>query len=135
MSSSTGRWPDLVALAVSGLCLGHCLALPVLAALLPFIGVIAHQEWVHLLFLALAAPASLVALFLTGGWRLRWVRISCAFGLTGLVAGLPWGGAEVAEVIFTSLGSAGLLFAHIFNLRHRSDSTAFGQTESSQVVN
>ncbi|MFM8819903.1 MAG: MerC family mercury resistance protein [Phenylobacterium sp.] len=69
VKSTSSRLPDAFALGVSGLCFGHCLALPVLGAILPFVGALAHLEWIHVLFLAVVAPASLVALFLTGGWR------------------------------------------------------------------
>ena len=129
------RLPDAFALGVSGLCLGHCLALPALGAILPFIGALAHPEWIHVLFLVLAAPASLVALVVPGGWRRPWVRITCALGLAGLVAGLPWGASEMAEITFTSLGSAFLLCAHVLNLRSRSHAVPFVGPESSRAVN
>lgn len=135
VKSTSSRFPDAFALGVSGLCLGHCLALPVLGAILPFVGALAHPEWIHVLFLAVAAPASLVALFLTGGWRHPWVRIACGLGLTGLVAGLPWGRSEMAEIAFTSLGSAFLLCAHVINLRRRSHAGSHAGPESSRAVN
>lgn len=129
------RLPDAFALGVSGLCLGHCLVLPALGAILPFIGALAHPEWIHVLFLVLAAPASLLALGVTGGWRHPWVRITCALGLAGLVAGLPWGGSEMAEITLTSLGSAFLLCAHVLNLRRRSHAESLAGAESSRAAN
>ena len=54
---------DAAGLGISGLCIVHCLALPVAAVSLPAVGVIAHAEWVHWSLLAVAAPAAALALW------------------------------------------------------------------------
>ena len=41
---------DTVAIGLSGLCLAHCLALPIFASLLPIAGAWAEAAWVHWLF-------------------------------------------------------------------------------------
>ena len=49
---------DASAVSLSGFCLIHCLALPVLAAIAPFAGVIAEAEWIHRAFVVAALPVS-----------------------------------------------------------------------------
>ena len=36
-ASKSGHWLDLTAVGLSGLCLVHCLALPLIVAMLPFL--------------------------------------------------------------------------------------------------
>ena len=54
---------DAAAISVSSLCLVHCLALPVLAGVLPIAGAWAEAEWVHKAFVLLALPISGYAVF------------------------------------------------------------------------
>ncbi|MEL7104046.1 MAG: MerC family mercury resistance protein [Pseudomonadota bacterium] len=53
---------DGSAIALSGLCLLHCLALPLLSAVLPIAGVWAEAEWLHKAFVIAALPFSLIGL-------------------------------------------------------------------------
>lgn len=53
---------DGVAISLSGLCLIHCLALPVVSAVLPVAGSWAEIEWIHKAFVVAALPFSLLAL-------------------------------------------------------------------------
>jgi MerC mercury resistance protein len=53
---------DGVAMALSGACLVHCLVLPIVAASLPIFTGAAHAEWIHWIFVAIAAPTSFMAL-------------------------------------------------------------------------
>ena len=53
---------DGLAISLSGLCLVHCLVLPVLAATLPIVGVWAEAEWLHKAFVVAAFPLSLLRL-------------------------------------------------------------------------
>ena len=117
MSVSSNRLPDALAVGISGLCLAHCLALPVLAMAFPLLGVLSHSAWVHILFFCTAAPVSALALRGSGGWRHPGVRAFFLLGITALAAGLPWGWPEVIEVTLTSLGGASLVAAHLLNLR------------------
>lgn len=117
MSASSSRLPDVMGIGISGLCLAHCLALPIVAALFPLLGALSHSGWIHILFLVLAAPVSVLALKGTGTWRDRRVAGFFLFGIAGLAAGLPWGWPEAVEVGLTSLGGASLVAAHLLNLR------------------
>lgn len=53
---------DGPAIALSSLCLIHCLALPILSASLPIAGVWAEAEWLHKAFVIAALPFSLIGL-------------------------------------------------------------------------
>ena len=53
---------DVAAIGLSGLCFVHCLILPVAAGLLPLLGAWAQAEYVHWVFLAIAAPVAIVAI-------------------------------------------------------------------------
>ncbi|MEL6825985.1 MAG: MerC domain-containing protein [Pseudomonadota bacterium] len=53
---------DGSAIVLSSLCLIHCLALPLLSAVLPIAGVWAEAEWLHRAFVLAAIPFSLIGL-------------------------------------------------------------------------
>ena len=56
---------DMVAVGLSTLCVLHCVALPVLVALLPAIGQAAQNELVHRVLVVLAVPVSLRVVWMT----------------------------------------------------------------------
>ncbi|MEM9233405.1 MAG: MerC domain-containing protein [Pseudomonadota bacterium] len=60
-AGALSRSIDLGAAGLSGLCVLHCLALPVLAAFLPLAGTVSEMEWVHKALVLMAAPLSLYA--------------------------------------------------------------------------
>lgn len=53
---------DGFAISLSGLCLVHCLVLPVVSAGLPIVGAWAEAEWLHKAFVVAAVPFSLIRL-------------------------------------------------------------------------
>lgn len=115
-----GRVGDLLAVTLSGLCLVHCLALPLVASLLPLAGAWAQAEWVHWLFALIAAPLS--AWTLTRPHPLGLPRL--AIGLAGVGAGLLFAGAagfpsHALETPITVAGGLLLASAHILNARRR----------------
>lgn len=113
---------DAWAVALSTLCLIHCLALPMLAAALPLLGVWAHDEWVHIVFVAIALPLTGFAL-----WRAHRcrplpsaLRALAALGLAGLLTGALGWPEETWETPLTVSGSLMLASAHVWNwTRHR----------------
>lgn len=113
---------DASAIALSTLCLIHCLALPLLAAALPLLGVWAQEEWVHIAFVAVAIPLTSYAL-----WRAHRrrhlpvaLRAVAALGLAGLLAGALGWPRETWETPITVAGSLMLASAHVWNwARHR----------------
>ncbi len=60
--SSRAATIDGPAIALSGLCLIHCLFLPVLSAILPIAGTLGEAEWLHKAFIVAALPFTLMAL-------------------------------------------------------------------------
>jgi len=114
---------DASAIALSSLCLLHCLALPLLAAALPLLGVWAEAEWVHVLFVIIAAPMTGFAL-----WRAhRQQRLpaaavtSAVVGLLLLLAGAAGWPSHDSETPMTVAGSLLLAATHAWNAwrRHR----------------
>lgn len=123
MKSPTPSLLDASAVTLSSLCLLHCLALPLLASLLPLFGAWSKAEWVHVLFVALAAPLTGFAL-----WRAqrrrplpRGLWLLASAGLTGLAAGAAGWPQASAETPLTVAGSLMLAGAHLWNTarRHR----------------
>ena len=60
---------DIASIGLSGLCLAHCLILPVLVAGLPILGEFSHNEVVHQVLVLMAAPLSVWAFWRSGGWH------------------------------------------------------------------
>ncbi|MBX9617195.1 MAG: MerC domain-containing protein [Caulobacteraceae bacterium] len=108
---------DGVAITLSGLCLVHCLALPVLAITLPFLGVFAEAEWVHWLFVALAVPASALALLASGGQRSWPLVLGATLGLGLLAAGAAGWPDHDLETVLTVSGGLVLATVHALNWR------------------
>jgi hypothetical protein len=120
---TTNALLDAGAIALSSLCLLHCLALPLLGAALPLMGVWAEAEWVHIVFVAIAAPTTGFAL-----WRAHRQQplppmaiISATAGLILLLAGAAGWPSHDAETPMTVAGSLLLATTHIWNAwrRHR----------------
>ncbi len=121
MKSPSPALLDAGALALSSLCLLHCLALPLLAAALPLFGAWAQAEWVHLLFVAIALPLTGYAL-----WRadrrhrlpvMAWTAAGLGLGL--LLAGALKLPSHAWETPLTVIGSLLLAATHVWNARRR----------------
>ncbi len=115
MKSSVSHLLDGSAIGLSGLCLAHCLALPVAAAVSPMLGVWSEAEWVHLTFVLLAAPLSAAALVMTRPRRPAAMALA-ATGLALLAAALFFHEAETA---MTVAGGLVLASGHLVNWRGR----------------
>lgn len=113
-------WLDRGALAGSGLCLVHCLLLPVALALLPALESAAGTgPWFHHLLFVLIVPTSGLALVL--GWVRRKIRAAFLLGLIGLsllLIGLLIG-EGILETTATVCGSLLLATSHVINWRSR----------------
>ncbi len=109
---------DMAAMGLSGLCVVHCLALPLLALSLPLLGTWAEAEWVHWLFVGLAAPVSLIALSRPSRHGLPLALLFLAMlGVAGLFAGVLGWPSEADETRVTVAGSLLLATAHLLNWR------------------
>lgn len=116
--SKSRNWLDGAAVALSALCLVHCLALPLVVAGLPFLAQFSEGH-LHAQMLVVVLPVSVVALAL-GFRRHRSARIIMAgtAGMTLLVLGATvahahWG--QAADRAFTIAGALVLATAHFFN--------------------
>lgn len=99
---------DASAIGLSGLCLIHCLALPVLTAVLPVAGVLAEAEWIHKVLVLFALPVSAVVIrssLRAGG---NAVFIGCAATGLALLVGAAF--IEVLHDLETPLTVVGALF-------------------------
>jgi hypothetical protein len=120
-AASPARALDLFAVFLSGLCLVHCLALPVLAAFIPFFGAeLFANERMHLWLLVAVLPTSLFAL----GFGFRWHRHRgvVAMGVLALIPiivaalGRNFGNmTEFGDRLLTVSGGVVLAFAHLRN--------------------
>lgn len=109
---------DSFAIGLSGLCLAHCLALPLAASLLPIAGAWAEAEWVHGLFVAVAAPVSLWTLGRSRSRSLAVLALAIG-GLALMVAGAAGVPSHEAETPLTVAGGMMLALAHGLNWRRR----------------
>jgi hypothetical protein len=112
---------DVLGLAISGICLVHCLLLPVAALLVPAMAWGADHDTdhrFHWLLLGLAAPISSLALW-RGAVRsgnFRWL-IAGSVGLLLMLIGVLHLFGAASEVGFTMAGVSLLAVAHIRNFQ------------------
>lgn len=111
------RLLDTAAVSLSGLCFIHCMLLPIAAAALPFLAILTNAEWVHWVFVGMAAP---IAAFAIGPalfasprvWSIPALAFAGVLLLLGGATNFPspnWGtGATVA-------GGLVLASAHLLN--------------------
>ncbi|MCH8307388.1 MAG: MerC domain-containing protein [Proteobacteria bacterium] len=119
-SAKTTSLLDNAAVALSGLCLLHCLALPMLIAMLPFLGQFGAGHF-HIQMLIAVVPVSIIAFAL--GFRRHHSRSVVAWGGVGvlllMVGGTIAHGSYgiVADRLLTICGALILAAAHYFNNR------------------
>ena len=111
---------DNAAVALSGLCLLHCLALPMVIAVLPFLGQFGEGHF-HVQMLVAVLPVSIIA-FAFGFRRHRSKRV-VAWGGVGVLLLMVGGTIAhdsygiVADRLLTICGALILAAAHYFNNR------------------
>lgn len=109
---------DRYAIGLSGLCLVHCLVLPLALGLAPAALVWAEAEWVHGLLFLMALPVSLWTL--AGSSDRSWPLIGLAgLGLALLAAGAAGFPSHDLETPVTVAGALLLATAHGLNWRRR----------------
>lgn len=110
------QW-DRIGIVLSGICVIHCLALPVIVSALPLVAHgISHSHWFHALILILVIPTVVLALKQSNGRR-RVVYLLIA-GLLLIMAGLgsgSFGGYYHWETGLTVAGSILLVSGHVSN--------------------
>ncbi|WP_052182105.1 MerC domain-containing protein [Sphingopyxis sp. LC363] len=109
------------AVSASLLCLGHCLALPLILLALPMLaGTFFESEVFHIVAAVLVVPAAALAFLL--GYRRHRALLPAQLGAAGvacIVAALfpVWG--EPASAAITAIGSLFLIGGHLINWRLR----------------
>lgn len=109
---------DKAAVALSGLCLLHCLALPLVIVLLPFLNEVAVDQW-HAPMLLVVIPVSVFAFAL--GFRRHGNRGVLTTGATGMLLMVIGGTLAhyllglTADRILTVSGAVVLAAAHYRN--------------------
>jgi hypothetical protein len=124
MDDNSSKNPSLLdhaAVALSGVCLLHCLTLPVLIAIVPFLAQFGEGHF-HVQMLVVVLPVSLIAFSL--GFRRHHNMSIIAWGVVGMLL-LILGGTVahnsyglVADRIVTICGALILAVAHYFNNRY-----------------
>jgi len=120
IAPAPARTGDAVAISLSGLCLIHCLALPVLVGFLPLMGAWAEAEWVHLGFVGLAVPVSIWTLSRPPRDALpKVVAVLAAVAFMLLISGAVGYPDAALETPLTVAGGLTLAAAHLINWRRR----------------
>lgn len=113
-------WVDRLGIWLSGLCMIHCLATPVLLLMLPMFSM-SKSEWVHIV-LALVLPIVTLAAFVPG-YRRHGDHAIIGLGIVGLIliafaAFDPFKVLnEITESAVTTFGGLALITGHIRNRR------------------
>ncbi len=122
---------DYTAIGLSGLCILHCLALPILAGALPLAATWAEAEWVHKAFVLLAIPVSGYAIFLKGAFsRDRIFVIFVTVGLALLIVSAFVESLTKFEQPLTSAGAFLVGSGHLWRWRRRYTSHLAGRDPS-----
>lgn len=108
---------DKAAVCISGLCLLHCLALPIMAAFLPALSAAAEAEWLHKAFVVFAVPISVAAILGSGALPHRARSVFAVAAVTGLILLILGAFVEALhdwEVAITTAGGLLLAGAHLW---------------------
>ena len=112
---------DRAGIFISSICFAHCLALPIVIALLPALAPLLPPDvWVHALLFSTALPVTGFTLW--RGYRMHADPRPLLFGLLGLglVGCGLFAAGPIAGAALTVLGGAAIGCAHLLNLRgHR----------------
>lgn len=122
-AGSMKRTADRFGIALSTLCLLHCLSVPIALAVLPVLaqapvlGVLHDSEWIHA---ALLVPILLISgpVLFQGSRKDKYVGYLGVLGI-GILCAALFIHIESIEQIITACGTVTLITAHIFNLRNR----------------
>ena len=104
---------DISAIAVSGLCLVHCLSLPLLSVVLPMAGVFGEAEWLHQLFVLAALFITTIAIVQTRPVEgQREFAVIATIALAILLSAAFLEALHDFETILTVAGASLLALAH-----------------------
>lgn len=119
---------NVFAASVSLICVLHCIALPLLAALMPMIAQFAENELAHQILVLLALPLSLRVVWISRSVNSDKLFVSAVlFGLGMLLVGAFVEAWSAYETLLTVAGGTLLGSAHIWHWLRRCRSGAFMQ--------
>lgn len=107
---------DVISIGLSGLCVIHCLLIPVLAASMPLVGDLFGWEGLHKVLVMTAVPASGWALWRKKRFFDLEVMLPIALGLGMLAVGAFVPISLAVERIFSIAGAVLIAFGHWRNL-------------------
>lgn len=116
MASRKHKWLDFASMGLSGLCVVHCLLLPLLVAALPFLSFFSDNENVHKVLILTAIPLSALALWRSGGWRRTGVTAPMAMGLLLLALAAFLVELDPYEAALSVIGALLVAGSHAVNL-------------------
>lgn len=125
---------DRLALVASAACLVHCLALPLLFAVLPVLSqAFSLPESFHLWMVVVAVPTSTYALLAGPRDHHRRPLLVGAVGLGLLVIGTALVGESRYETPVTIMGALTLATAHVLNWRRRHRHRTISSTSGAKI--
>lgn len=112
-------WLDWAAISASGLCLLHCLALPLVIAALPSFGGTVAGSTTHWVLLAFAVPVSLWVLTRERGLAALPPLVIGSAGLSLMTLGIAFFEGRPTERVLTVVGVLFVAAAHIVRWTRR----------------
>jgi hypothetical protein len=109
------RLLDVTSMGLSGLCLAHCLLLPFVVSGLPFIGDVAHTEWLHQTLVCLAIPLTAWTLYRSEAYRKWNIVLFAVIGLGLLAIAAFYEPVRQDEVFISVVGAIYVAMAHLIN--------------------
>jgi hypothetical protein len=115
---------DRIGIVLSGLCMVHCMVLPLLVPFITTMAAFAHSEWMHIVLAILIVPTVVFSAW--SGYRLHhkasvvWLLgLGTALVLMGMLTGTFFAN-ELLETVITTAGSGLLIAGHWQNHIYRS---------------
>ncbi len=103
---------DIVAMWISFACLAHCLLLPIVFSILPFIGDVKGNDSVHKILVIFALPISAFSLWRSGGWQVLQLATLAIIGLVLLGSGAFIEAFHDYETPISVIGAIVLAYVH-----------------------
>ncbi|MEP3420934.1 MAG: MerC domain-containing protein [Erythrobacter sp.] len=107
---------DRAATVLSLSCVAHCVALPIIAVSLPFLGSMAQAEWIHWALTAMAIAASGTVIVRAHGGRSPAFLVPVLFGITLISFAVFADSIGIDETPPTVIGGLLIAAAHIHRL-------------------
>ncbi len=106
---------DRTGVAISALCIVHCVLLPIATTTLPMLGLLAENKTIHISLVLLAIIPAIFAFSRSMRYRFSiFIRGMALFGISALFAGAYIEDFHDYEAILTTAGALSLASAHIW---------------------